>query len=80
MENRPHHIQNPTVSAGENYNTPVGESPALWHRAKEVDPNVGWHATRINVRRIWNTFEDRCHGVVNSSKRDLARLAHWFRR
>jgi hypothetical protein len=52
-----------TVS--ENQDAHIGESPALWHRARSADSGIGWSAVNLNLRRIWTTLQDRCHGAIN---------------
>lgn len=65
MKNRPHHIQDTSVGVGKDNNRPIVEYPALWHRARDVQSSIGWREVNLNLRRIWNTLQDRLHGLHN---------------
>ena len=59
----------PVLASEKTTMEPVWKHPALWHRARNDNPSISRRSMHLNLRRIWDTFEDRIYGVLNRIKR-----------
>jgi hypothetical protein len=69
LEKSQHHITSGRSSVSENIDTPIGHSPTHWYygrASREIGTRVSFYS---NLRRIWDTAQDRLHGLLNRAKR-----------